>query len=166
MLLHEPSDVVDGAGRLRAAEEEQVLAVAGDPVERRPQPRIARQLGGPAALGDPGPEDLLANILDLDRAGLVRQVGERRLHRDEPVEEVLLIVLEAEVEDIGLAAGCDVACHLEGHRRLAGALGTADQQELAGPQAGADRLVERGEPERNGLVLANLAGRHLVVELD
>ena len=166
MLLDELADVVDGARRLRAAQEEQVLAVAGDPVEGRPQPRIAGQLGGPAALGDPGPEDLLANVLDLDRAGLVRQMGERRLHRDEAVEEVLLVVLEAEVQHVGLAAGRDVTGHLEGHRRLARALRATDQQELAGAEAGADGLVERGEPQRNGLVLADLAGRHLVIELD
>jgi len=96
----------------------------------------------------------------------MRQVGERRLERDEAIEEVLLVVLEADVQDVGLATRGDVAGHLEGHRRLAGALGATDQEQLAGPQAGADRLVERGEPERNGLILADLAGGHLVVELD
>ena len=97
---------------------------------------------------------------------LCGQVGERRLHRDQAIEQVLLVVLEADVEDVGLAAGRDVAGHLEGHRRLAGALGAADQQQLAGAQAGADRLVERGEAERDGLILADLAGRDLVVEID
>ena len=85
------------------------------------------------------------------------QVGERRLHRDEPVEQVLLVVLEADVEDVGLAARGDVAGHLQGHRGLAGALGAADEQQLAGTQAGADGLVERGEAERDGLVLADVA---------
>ena len=118
------------------------------------------------ALGHPRPEDLLADVLDLDRAGLVGQVRERRLHRDQPVEQVLLVVLEADVQDVGLAAGRDVARHLEGHRRLAGALGAADEQQLAGAQAGADRLVERREAERDGLVLGDLAGRDLVVEVD
>ncbi len=113
-----------------------------------------------------GPEDLLADVLDLDRAGLVRQVGERRLHRDQPVEEVLLVVLEADVEDVGLAAGRHVARHLEGHRRLAGALGAADEQQLAGAQAAADRLVERREAERDRLVLGHVAGGDLVVEVD
>ena len=112
------------------------------------------------------PEDLLADVLDLDRAGLVRQVGERRLHRDEAVEQVLLVVLEADVQHVRLAAGGDVARHLERHRRLAGALGATDQQQLAGPEAAADGLVERGEAERDGLVLADLAGGHLVVEID
>ena len=101
--------------------------------------------GAVAALGHPRAEDLLADVLDLDRAGLVRQVGERRLHRDEAVQQVRLVVLEADVEHVGLAARRDVARHLEGHRGLAGALGAADEQQLAGAQAGADGLVERGE---------------------
>src|SRR5918994_1548147 len=50
--------------------------------------------------GHPRPEDLLADILDLDRASLVRQMGQRRLHRDEPVHEIGLIVLETQVEHI------------------------------------------------------------------
>ena len=54
-------------------------------------------------------------------------------------------MLEADVEHVRLAARGDVAGHLEGHRRLAGALGAADEQQLAGAQAGADRLVERRE---------------------
>ena len=148
------ADVVDGAGGLRAAEQEQVLAVAGDPVERRPQARVVGELGGAPALGHPGPEDLLADVLDLDRAGLVRQVRERRLHRDQAVEQVLLVVLEADVEHVGLAARRDVARHLERHRGLAGALGAADEQQLAGAQPAADGLVERREAERHGLVLA------------
>ena len=155
-----------GAGGLRAAHQEQVLAVARDPVDRRPEARVVGHLGVRLALGHPRPEDLLADVLDLDRAGLVRQVRERRLHRDQPVEQVLLVVLEADVEDVRLAARRDVARHLEGHRRLAGALGAADQQQLAGPQARADRLVERGEAERDGLVLGDVAGGDLVVEVD
>ena len=166
MLLDELADVVDRARGLRAAHQEQVLAVAGDAVHRRSQARVVGHLGVRLALGHPGPEDLLADVLDLDRAGLVRQVGERRLHRDEPVEQVLLVVLEADVQDVGLAAGRDVARHLEGHRRLAGALGAADEQQLAGAQAGADRLVERREAERDRLVLGDVAGRDLVVEVD
>ena len=73
--------------------------------------------------------------------------------RDQAVEQVVLLVLEADVEDVGLAARRDVAGHLEGHRRLAGALGAADEQQLTGPQAAADGLVERREAERDGLVV-------------
>ena len=145
-----------GAGGLRAAQQEQVLAVARDPLERRAQARVVGQLGGALALGQPRAQDLLADVLDLDRAGLVRQVGERRLHGDEPVEQVLLVVLEADVEDVGLTARGDVARHLEGHRRLAGALRAADEQQLAGPQAATDGLVQRREAERHRLVLADL----------
>ena len=166
MLLDELADVVDRAGGLRTAHQEQVLAVARDAVHRRAQARVVGHLGVRLALGHPGPEDLLADVLDLDRAGLVRKVGERRFHRDQPVEQVLLVVLEADVQDVGLAARGDVARHLEGHRRLAGALRAADQQELAGAQAEADRLVERREAERDRLVLRDLTGRDLVVEVD
>ena len=166
MLLDELADVLDRAGRLRAAHQEEVLAVARDAVHRRAQARVVGHLGVGLALGHPGPEDLLADVLDLDRPGLVRQVGERRFHRDQPVEQVLLVVLEADVEHVGLAAGGDVAGHLERHRGLAGALGAADQEQLAGPQARADRLVERREPERDRLVLGHLAGRDLVVQVD
>ena len=122
--------------------------------------------GAVRALGHPRPEDLLADVLDLDRAGLVRQVGQRRLHRDEPVHQVRLVVLEADVQHVGLAARRDVARHLEGHRRLAGALGAADEQQLARAQAGADRLVERREAERDRLVLGQVAGRDALVEVD
>ena len=97
---------------------------------------------------------------------LCGQVRERRLHGDEPVEQVLLVVLEADVQHVGLAAGGDVARHLERHRRLAGALRATDQQQLAGAEAGADRLVERREAERDGLVLGDVAGGDLVVEVD
>ena len=119
-----------------------------------------------AAFGHPRAEDLLADVLDLDRAGLVGQVRERRLHRDQPVEQVLLVVLEADVQDVGLAARGDVARHLEGHRGLAGALGAADEQQLAGAETGADRLVERREAEGHRLVFADLARRDLVVQVD
>ena len=85
---------------------------------------------------------------------------------DQAVEQVQLVVLEADVQHVGLAAGGDVARHLERHRGLAGALGAADQQQLAGAEAGPDRLVEGREAERHGLVLADLARRHLVVEVD
>ena len=159
MLADQVADAVDGARRLRAAEQEQVLAVAGDAIERWAQARVGGQLGRAAALRHPRPEDLLADVLDLDRTGLVRQVGERRLGRDQAVEQVQLVVLEADVEHVGLAAGRDVARHLERHRRLAGALRPADEQQLPGAQAAADRLVERGEAERHRLVLPHPARR-------
>ena len=166
VLLDELADVVDGARRLGAAQQEEVLAVAGDPIERGAEPRVAGELRRSATLGDPRPEDLLADILDLDRAGLVGKVGERRLHRDQAIEQVLLVVLEADVEDVRLAARRDVPGHLEGHRRLAGALGATDEQQFACAQAGADGLVEGGEAERDGLILADASGRDLVVEVD
>ena len=97
---------------------------------------------------------------------LCGKVGQRQFHRDQPVEQVLLVVLEADVQHVGLAAGRDVARHLEGHRRLAGALRAADQEQLAGTQAEADRLVERGEAQRDRLVLRDLTGRDLVIEVD
>jgi hypothetical protein len=122
--------------------------------------------GGAAALGHPCAEDLLADVLDLDRPGLVGQVGERGLRGDQAVEQVQLVVLEADVEHVGLAAGRHVAPHLERHGGLAGALGPADQQELSGAHAAAHGLVERGEPERHGLVLAHLAAGHLFVQVD
>jgi hypothetical protein len=93
-------------------------------------------------------------------------MGERRLERDQPVEEVLLLVLEADVEDVGLTAGRDVAGHLESHRRLAGTLGPADEQELADAQPGPHRLVQGGEPERHRLVLADPAAGDAFVEID
>jgi len=96
----------------------------------------------------------------------VGQVGEGRFHGDQPVEQVLLVVLEAEVEHVGLAARSHVAGHLEGHRRLARALRASDEHQLAGPQSSPDRLVHWGEAQRHGLVLADLAGRDLVVEID
>ncbi len=166
VLPDELPRVVDRAGGLGPAHEEEVLAVAGDSVERRSEPRIVRQLGPAGALGHPRPQDLLADVLDLDRTGLVGQVGERRFHGDQPVEEVLLLVLEADVEDVGLAAGRDVAAHLEGHSGLAGALRAADEEQLAGSEAAADRLVERREAQRNRLVLAHPARRDVVVEVD
>ena len=166
MRLDELADVVDGARGLRAAHHEQVLAVAGDAVHRRAQARIVGHLGARLALRHPGPEDLLADVLDLDRAGLVGQVGERRLHRDQPVEQVLLVVLEADVQDVGLAAGCDVARHLEGHRRLAGALRAADQEQLARPQALPIVLSSGVNPSGTGWYSATLAAGDLVVEVD
>jgi hypothetical protein len=79
VLLDELADVVDRARGLRAAHQEQVLAVAGDAVERRAEARVVGSWRSGCALGHPGAEDLLADVLDLDRTGLVRQVRERRL---------------------------------------------------------------------------------------
>ena len=75
-------------------------------------------------------------------------------------------MLEADVEHVRLAARGDVAGHLQRHRGLAGALRAADEQQLAGAQAAADGLVERREAERDRLVLADVAGGDLVVEVD
>ena len=150
MLLDELADVLDRAGRLRAAHQEQVLAVAGDPLEARPQPLVRGQAGAARPLGDPRGQDLLADVLDLDRARLLGQVHQRGFHRHEPVEEVLLVVLEADVEDVGLAAGGHVAGHLKRHRGLAGALGAADEQQLARSQPAADGLVEHPKPSGTG----------------
>ena len=74
-------------------------------------------------------------------------------------------MLEADVEDVRLAAGRDVAGHLKGHRRLAGALGAADQQQLTGAKPGPDGLIERREAEWNWLIFPDAAGRDLVVEV-
>src|SRR5664280_1230793 len=166
VLLDEHPDVVDRARGLRAAHQEQVLTVPPDPVQARPQARVRGEDGTALTLGDPRSEDLAPHVLDLDRARLVWQVGERRLHRDHPVEQVVLFVLEADVEHVGLPAGRHVARHLEGHRRLAGALRSADQQELAGPEAAADGLVERGETEGNRLVVRQVPARDPIVEVD
>ncbi len=165
MLLDEGADVVDRARGLRSTQQEQVLPVAGDPVERGSKPRVVGELGARPTLGHPGPEDLLADIDDLDGAGLVRQMRERGLHRDQPVEQIRLVVLEADVQDVGLPARRDVARHLEGHGRLAGALGTADEHQLAGAQTTTDGLVHRGETERDRLVFADLAPDDLLVEI-
>ena len=88
--------------------------------------------------------------------------GEGRFHGHHPVEQVLLVVLEADVEHVRLAALGDVARHLQGHRRLAGALRAADQQQLAGADAAA-RVRSSGEkPERDRLVLGDRALADLV----
>jgi hypothetical protein len=75
-------------------------------------------------------------------------------------------VLEAEIEDVRLAARRDVARHLQRHRRLAGALRATDQQQLTWAKARAHRLVHGREAKRNRLVVAHLARRDLVVEID
>ena len=166
MLLHQQADVVDRARRLRAAHEVQVLPIPANPVKARPQARVRCKDGTALALRHPRPQDLAADILDLDGTGLVGQVGERRLHGDHPVEQVVLFVLEADVQDVGLPARRDVARHLESHRRLAGPLGTADEQELARPDAVADGLVEGREAERHGLVLGEVPARDALIEVD
>ena len=71
-------------------------------------------------------------------------------------------MLEADVEHARLPAEDDVARHLDGHRRLAGALRAADEQQLSGAQPTTDRLVERREAERNRLVLVDGARADLV----
>jgi len=86
-----------------------------------------------------------------------------RFKRHESVEQVLLLVFEADVEHVGLAAGGDVAGHLQRHRRLARALSAADQHQLAGPQPAADGLVEQPKAERHGLILTEPPAGQVVV---
>ena len=166
VLLDEQPDVVDRARGLRAPHQEQVLAVPPDAIQAWPQARVRGEHRAALALGNPRPEDLAPHVLDLDRPRLVGKVGEGRLHRDHAVEQVMLFVLETDVQDVGLPARRDVARHLECHRRLAGPLGTTDEQELTGPQAAADRLVERREAERDGLVVGEAPAGDPVVEVN
>ncbi len=165
MLADQLAHAVDGARRLAAPEQEQVLAVPGDPVERWAQARVAGELGCSPTLRHPGAEDLLAHVLDLDRARLLGQVCQRRLGSDQAVEQIELVMLETDVQDVGLATGRHVARHLERHRGLARALGAADQQQLARTEPGADRLVQRREAEGDRLVLPDLAAGDLLVEV-
>ena len=111
-------------------------------------PSLARvpRLGG----GGVGAQDLLLDVLDLHGARLLRQVGQRRLHGDHALDQVLLLVLEAHVEDGRLARCRHVAGHLQRHGRLAGALRPADQHQLARSQSAADRLVQRHEAGGDG----------------
>ena len=167
MLLDELADVVDRARGLRAAQQEQVLAVAGDPVERRAQARVVGELGAAATFGHPRPEDLLADVLDLDRAGLVRQVGERRLHRDEPVHAGTPRRARSRgrarwpgrrTRCCGPSAGPSSSCRCPGRRRSAAA------RRHAGP---VPMVLSSGvKPERDGLVLGEVPGRDALVEVD
>ena len=91
-------------------------------------------------------------------------MSERRLHGDQPLDQVLLFVLEADVQHAGLSTGRHVARHLEGHGRLARALRSTDQEQLAGAHASADRLVERNEPGRDGLELVDPPRRDALIE--
>ena len=85
-------------------------------------------------------------------------MGQRRLHGDHALDQVLLVVLEADVEGGRLARCGHVARHLERHRRLALALGAADQHQLAGTQAATDRLVHRHEAGRDRDEVVDSAG--------
>src|SRR5260221_14530939 len=67
---------------------------------------------------------------------------------------------------MGWARRGDVAGHLEGNRRLARAWRTADEQELARLQPATDGAVDRRQPERNWLVLRELAGKDPLVDVD
>src|SRR5207248_3229415 len=55
---------------------------------------------------------------------------------------------------------------LEGHRRLAGALRPADEHQLARLEPPTDRPVEGRQPNRDRLVLRELAREDLVVDVD
>src|SRR5947207_6423139 len=91
-------------------------------------------------------------------------MSERRLHGDQPLDQVFLLVLETHVQDAGLATCRHVARHLEGHGRLARALRSTDQEQLAGTHASADRLVEWNEAGRDGLELVDLPRRDALIE--
>ena len=134
VVRHQASHVVDGAGGGGAAHQVQAAPVASDALQRWPKSRVAPELGLLTGLGRCGvaAQDLFLDVLDLYRAALLRKVRERRLHGDQPLDQVLLFVLEADVEDAGLAAGCHVPRHLERHGGLARSLGPTDQQQLAG----------------------------------
>jgi len=73
-------------------------------------------------------------------------------------------VLEAHVQDVGLAALGHVSRDLQGHRRLARALRAADQQQLAGSDPAAHCSIERREAKRYRLVLGDCATADLVGE--
>jgi hypothetical protein len=77
MLLDERADVLDRAGGLRAAQQEQVVPVAGEPIERRPEARVVCEVRADPAVGHARAQDLLADIGDLDRACLVGKVRQR-----------------------------------------------------------------------------------------
>ncbi len=166
MLRDELAEVVDGARGGGAAHEVQVAAVARDALQGGSKPRVRAQLGALAGLGRRGvaAQDLLLDVLDLHGATLLRQVGERRLHRDQALDEVLLLVLEADVEHLCLAGGSDVARHLEGHGRLAGTLGAADEDQLAWAHPATDRLVERHEAGGDGLEFVDVARGDALIE--
>ena len=83
--------------------------------------------------------------------------AKRRLHGHQPRQQVLLVVLEADVQHVGLAALRHVARHLERHRGLARSLRPADEHQLAGAKAAAKRPIEGTEAKRDGLVLGDLA---------
>ncbi len=76
--------------------------------------------------------------------------GERRLHGHQPAEQVLLVVLEADVEHVGLAALGDVARDLQRHRGLARALRAADEHQLAAADAAAEGSSSGEKPSGMG----------------
>ena len=157
VLLDQGRHVLDGAGGLRAAQQVEVGPVAVDALERRAQAWVGAKVGVLAAGRHPRAQDLLAHVDELHAAAAAGQAGQHRLLGDDAVEQVLLVVLEADVEHAGKAAHHDVAGHLHGHGGLAGALGAADEQHLAGSDAAADGLVQRREAERDRLVLRDVA---------
>jgi hypothetical protein len=162
------AQVLDRARRRRPAQQVQVAAVAPDPLDRGLQPRAGREVGRLVAGARPAADHLRADVLDLDRPGGWLGVGEvrqRRFHRDEAVEHVRIVVLEVDVQDVRLTRGGDVARHLEGHGRLAGALRAADEHQLAGSQAATEHPVQRGEAQRHGLVVREVACRHLRADI-
>ena len=167
MLRDQGAHVVDRRRGRGAAHQVEVAAVAGDPLERGPQPRVGAELGALPRLDGRGValHDLFLDVLDLHGAGLLRQLAERGLHGDEALDEVLLLVLEAHVE-CGRLAGCGhVAGHLQRHGGLALSLGAADQHQLTRAQAATDRLIERDKAGPDRLELVDLARGDSLVQV-
>ncbi len=161
VLLDEGSHVLDGAGGLRPTQQVQVGSVAVDTLQRGAQAGVGAEVGVLAAGRHPRAQDLLAHVDELDATAAAGHAGQHGLLRDETVEQVLLVVLEADVEHAGEAAHDDVACHLQRHRGLAGALGAADEEHLTSADAAADGLVQGRESEWHRLILGDVTLRHL-----
>src|ERR1035437_10268 len=166
VLLDQLADVFHRGGGLRAAHQEEVLAVAGNAVQAGAELLIRGQAGSALPFAHPRGHDLLADVLDLDRASLLRQMGQARLERNEAVQQVLLFVLEADIQHIRLAAGGDISGHLHGHGCLARALSAADQQQLTGPETATDGLVQEAEAEGDRLGLGEAPAGEGIVEIN
>ena len=145
MLLDELADVVDGARRLRAAEEEQVLAVAGDAVERRPQARVVGEVAAPRRR----PPIHVPRISLRTSWILIAPVFWGRCASADSsaisrLSRYCSSCSKQMYRTLAWPPRRDVARHLEGHRRLAGALGAADEQQLARPRGPSPIVLSSG----------------------